>query len=45
MADKDENFILISDQNQLDTLIDRFLEGKYLLTNSNFLIEVSFSIY
>jgi hypothetical protein len=28
MADNDENFILISDQNQLDTLIDRFFRGE-----------------
>ncbi|OSZ79810.1 hypothetical protein CAP36_00660 [Chitinophagaceae bacterium IBVUCB2] len=28
MADTDENFILISDQNQLDTLIDRFFRGQ-----------------
>ncbi len=28
MADNDENFILISDQNQLDKLIDRFVRGQ-----------------
>jgi hypothetical protein len=28
MADNDEDFILISDQNQLDTLIDRFFRGQ-----------------